>query len=59
MKLQAFHILQLNLSNKDILKVSKITYFTLYKPFHKSVLEILFVVVNSYDFINKKQSLII
>ena len=59
MKLQAFHILQLNLSNKDTLKVSKTTYFTLYKPFHKRVLEILFVVVNSYDFINKKPLLII
>ena len=59
MKLHAVHILQLHLSIKDTLKVSKTTYFTLYKLLHGSALGNLFVTVDSFNSINRKPPLII
>ena len=49
--LGAVHILHSNLSIKHIFKVSKTTYF-------RSVLETLFVPIDSYDSINKKPPLL-
>ena len=59
MSLQPVHRRHLNLTIKHILKVSKTTYFSLYKFLHGNVFEILLVAVDLYDCINRKPPLVL